>query len=96
MQVDVDVVARAAGVLADEPGLVGLVDRDLEVPRLVVELAADVDVGGLHPHADAGQDAALDQLVRVPAQDVAVLAGAGLALVGIDREIARAGRWSSA
>jgi hypothetical protein len=41
---DVKVVARAARVLADEPGLVGLVDGDLHVGRLVVELAADVDV----------------------------------------------------
>ncbi len=41
---DVEVVARAARVLADEPGLVGLVDGDLHVGRLVVELAADVDV----------------------------------------------------
>src|SRR6185312_13077845 len=35
------------------------------------------------------EDAALDQFVRIVAQDVAVLAGAGLALVGVDDEIAR-------
>ena len=49
MQVEVDVVARAAGVLAEEPGVVGFLDRGLEVLRLVVELAADVDVGRLTP-----------------------------------------------
>ena len=40
-------------------------------------------------HADAGEQAALDQLVRIVAEDVAVLAGAGLAFVGVDDEIAR-------
>src|SRR5260370_16101983 len=54
---------------------------------LVVELAADVDVGGADPHPGPGQEAALDQLVRIVAQDVAVLAGAGLALVGVDDQI---------
>src|SRR5437667_327135 len=41
------------------------------------------------PHPGAGQQAALEEFVRVVAQDVAVLAGAGLALVGVDHEIGR-------
>src|SRR5581483_11298467 len=44
MEVELHVVARAAGVLAEQPRLVGLVDRGLQVPGLVVELAADIDV----------------------------------------------------
>ena len=89
VQVDFEVVAGAAGVLADEPRGIGLLDRRLKPLRLVVELAADIDVGGADPHPDAGQQTALDQLVRIVPQDVAVLAGAGLALVGIDDEIGR-------
>src|SRR5579862_1156089 len=89
VHVDVNIIARAAGVLANEPRRIGFVDRRLEALCLIVEFAADVDVGGLHPHPEAGQNAALDQLVRVVAQDVAVLAGAGFALVGVDHEVAR-------
>src|SRR4029077_11861309 len=90
VQVELEIVPRTAGVLAEETGIVGLLDRHLQVARLVVELAADIDVPGGRTHPGAGKETALDQLVRVPAQDVAVLAGAGLALVGIDDEIARA------
>jgi hypothetical protein len=45
VHVDVKVVARSAGVLADETGLVRLVDGLLDVRSLLVELSADVDVG---------------------------------------------------
>ena len=44
VDVDVKVVARAAGVLADQTGLVSLLDGALEDGGLVVELTADVDV----------------------------------------------------
>ena len=56
---------------------------------LVVELAADIDVGGAGAHGEAGDQAALDQHMRIEAQDLAILAGAGLGLVGIDDEIGR-------
>src|SRR5207249_12330399 len=54
-----------------------------------------IDVGGADPHPGPGQEAAFDQLVRIVAQDVAVLAGTRLALVGVDDEIGRpvAGLW---
>ena len=96
MQIELEIIARAAGILADQPGRVGLVDRRLQMVRLVDELAADIDVAVVRAHADARQEAAFDQLVRVVADDVAVLAGAGLALVGIDDEIVRPVRLSSA
>ena len=62
--------------------------------RLVVELAADIDVAGVRAHREAGDQAAFDQLVRVVAHDVAVLAGARLALVGVDDEVVRPRRRS--
>ena len=40
-------------------------------------------------HADRGEQAAFDQLVRVVADDIAVFAGARLALIGIDAKIGR-------
>ena len=42
---DVEVVAGAAGVFAEEAGLVGFLDGALEDGTFVVEFAADVDVG---------------------------------------------------
>src|SRR5271165_5389706 len=90
MQVELEIPAGTASVLADETGLVGLVDRGLQALRLVIELAADIDVAGVNPHPDRGEKATFDQLVRVVAEDVAVLAGAGLALVSVDAEIGRA------
>ena len=45
MEVDVEVVAGAAGVGAEEAGLVGFLDGAGEDGRFVVEFAADVDVG---------------------------------------------------
>ena len=74
---------------ADQPGGVGLVDRPLQRLGLAVELAADVDVGGVRAHGDAGEQAALDQLVRLVPHDLPVLAGAGLALVGVDHQVVR-------
>jgi hypothetical protein len=44
VQVDVEVVARVAGVFANEPGLVGLVDGLLDVRGFLVEFTANVDV----------------------------------------------------
>jgi hypothetical protein len=45
VQEDVEVVAAAAGVSAEEAGLVGFLDGAREDCCFVVEFAADVDVG---------------------------------------------------
>ena len=42
-------------------GLIGLVDRRLQALALADELAADIDVGGVRAHGEAGDQAALDQ-----------------------------------
>jgi hypothetical protein len=57
--------------------------------RAVGHLAADVDVGLLHVVREARDHHALDQLVRVLVDDVAVLEGARLGLVGVDDEVNR-------
>src|SRR6185437_15681928 len=89
MEIKLEIVARAAGILADEAGGVGFLDRLLQDERFGMKLAADIDVARGRAHAGARQQAALDQLVRIVADDVAVLAGARLAFIGIDDEIAR-------
>ena len=52
--------------------------------------AADIDVGGVRTHGEGGEEAALDQEMRIMPHDLAVLAGAGLGFVGVDHEIVRA------
>src|SRR6516165_987054 len=86
---EIEAIARAAGVFADEAGFVGLVDRRLQTLPLVEELAPDINVTGVNPHSDRGEQTALDQLLRVIAKDVAVLAGPRLTFIGIDAEIGR-------
>ena len=76
-------------VLADQLGLIGLSDRGLQMLALPDEFAAHVNVAGVGPHREAREQAALHQKMRIVPHDLAVLAGAGLGLVGIDDEIAR-------
>ena len=87
VNVDVVVEAGTAGIGAEKPGVVGLGDGRLEAVGLQVELAANVDIGRPRGHGGARQQAAFDQLVRVVAHDFPVLAGAGLAFVGVDHQI---------
>ena len=88
--VDDDVEVPAVDVvLPDEPGFIGLVDRRLQALPLANELAAHIDEGGVGAHGETGDEAAFDQGVRVVAENLAVLAGSGLGLVGVDHEIVR-------
>ena len=95
-----DIGARAVGhieierpavdiVLADQLCLIGLIDRGLQMLALADKLAAHIDVAGMRAHREAREQAALDEEMRIVPHDLAVLAGAGLGLVGIDHEIAR-------
>merc|ERR1719322_2035930 len=84
---DVKVVAGPAGVLSEETLCVRLLNGHLQVRRLVVEFATHVDVGRARAHRSAGDEASLNQLVRVVPHDLPVLARAGLTLVGVDHEV---------
>ena len=77
--VNVDVERPAVDIVgADQPRLVGLGDSRLQPLLLQHVLAADVDVTFVRLHRDAGDQAALDQEVRIVAHDLAILARAGL------------------
>src|SRR3546814_16871142 len=90
MDEDFEIIARAAGVLADEALFIGLGDGGEERLRLADELAANVDIGGPRAHGETGDQRALDQLVRIVAHDLAVLERPRLRLVGVDDQKARA------
>src|SRR3984957_213997 len=87
---DVKIERPAVGiVVADQLGFIGLGDRGLQMVALPDEFAAHVDIAGVGTHREACEQAALDQQMRIVPHDLAVLAGAGFGLVGIDHEIAR-------
>ena len=91
MQIHVEVVARAAGVLPDEALRVGLVDRLLQLHLLDPELAAAVNVGRSRAHCEADDQRAFNQLMRVVAQDFAIFAGAWFTFVGVYYEVGVSG-----
>lgn len=87
MDVDVEIVTGAAGVLADETSLVGLVNGLLKMARLLVELSADVDVSSGGVHGAASNETAFNQFVGVASHDFAVLASTRFTFVSIDDEV---------
>ena len=84
MQEHIVIIARTASVLADQPGVVRLVDRLLQRLRLADIFATNVDVGRPRAHREARDQRAFDQLVRIVPHDLAVLARTRLGFVGID------------
>src|SRR5262249_45251117 len=74
-------------LLAEETLRVRLADGLLEDARAVVELAADVDVGGAAPDRVGSQDHSLEQLMGVVLHEEAVLERPGLRLVGVAEEV---------
>src|SRR5262249_35949612 len=86
MDDDVEVEAMNV-VLADELGVVGLLDRCLEPLAFADEFAANIDVAGVRGHGASGDQTTFDEKVRIMPHDLAILASAGLGLVGIDHEI---------
>jgi hypothetical protein len=88
VNVDVEIVAVLV-VLADQTGVICLVDRCLQALALTDELAAHIDVSSDRTHGETGDQAALDQRVRIVAQDFTVFTGARFGFVGIDDEIRR-------
>lgn len=83
----IKVIARPASILSKEALGVSLIDCTLQLQLLVPELASHVDVGGLGPHAEADNKRALDKLVRIVSQDLAIFASSWLRFVRIDNKV---------
>ena len=77
-------------VLADKLGRVSLIHRLLQRDALGDELAANIDIGRMRAHREGREHRALDQQVRIMAQDLAILAGTRLGFIGVDDEVMRA------
>ena len=76
-------LARAHGVVAGIALGVGLLGRLLQDVGGHAVLAADQDEGVSGPDGVGGDEAALDELMRIALHQLAVVEGAGLTLVGI-------------
>jgi hypothetical protein len=78
LNVDIEVIATSAGVLAEEALGIGLINCALELNLLIPELASHVDVSGLGSHTETNNESAFDELVRIVSKDFSILACAGL------------------
>jgi hypothetical protein len=83
MQVDLAVETRTLDVLSDEAGLPGIVDGLLHGREQVLELTANVDVGGFRSNRVAANHAPLDEHVGIALHQEVILEGTRLALVGV-------------
>ena len=86
---DVDAELGAQDVLADVALGVGVVERLGDALLSQRHLAANVEEALGEAEGVAGDEAALDQLVRIALHEEAVLVGAGLGLVAVDHQVVR-------
>src|SRR6266540_845382 len=86
---DVEVESGTLDVLAEEPRLVGFLDRAVHDPPRLHVFAPDIDEAQVRADGARRDDHPLDHGVRVPLHQVAVLEGPRLALVGVDHEVLR-------
>ena len=84
MNNNIEVIARAAGVLTKETLLVGLIYGTLELVNLVPELTTDIDIGSLGAHTETNNKGTFDKFVRVMTHDLTVFAGSRLGFISID------------
>ncbi|WPK23735.1 hypothetical protein PUMCH_000980 [Australozyma saopauloensis] len=89
VDVDIKVVTGATSVLTNQASLVSLVDGLLQHNGFVIELTTDVNVGGSSVHTSTSQQTALNQLVRVLSDDLTILTGTRLTLIGINDQVTR-------
>ena len=87
VRVQLERVARAHDVVAQDAGGARLGDGLVDDALDVLELAAQIDVALVRTDREPGEDHALDQQVRVQLHELAVLERARLRLVGIDHKI---------
>ena len=76
-------------VFADQFRLIGLIDRRLQPFALADEFTSNINVAMVRGHRGPGDQATLDEKMRIVPHDLAVLASAGLGFVGIDDEVMR-------
>ena len=92
MRVQIEIEAGARDVLAEIALRVRFRDGAIHEIDQIAILAADIDVAGVRVDRQAGDQDALDHLVRIVLHQQPVLAGARLALIRVDDDVFRLGR----
>ena len=89
MHVHLQIVAGAENVFAEEIFRAGFLERLIQNLRAFGHFAANINVSQLHVIREAGDDHALDELMRILVDDLAILEGAGLGFVRVADQINR-------
>ena len=90
MERNIKIPARPGGVLTQQAFIISLCNRVQQVGTLVIKFAAYINVATVRAHRETGDQRALQQLMRLVSQNVAVLACARLGFIGIDHQVMRA------
>ncbi len=89
MQDDVEVEAGAMNVPAEDPGSVAFANGSIQNAVAGAVLVSKIKIGAIGPNGVAGENDALDQLMRVLFHQVAVVEGAGFAFISVDGKVDR-------
>ncbi len=92
MRVEIEIETRSLDVLAQVAARIRFGDGAIHGLDQVAILAANIDVALVRIDGAAGDQNALDQLVRIVLHQQPVLASARLAFVGVDDDVLRLGR----
>ena len=85
--VNVEIVAAAEDILAQETAGVGVGNRLLHDFQQIAIFASDIDVAGVRTDRQSRDHRSLDHGVRVVLENQAVFAGAGLTLISIAKHV---------
>ncbi len=89
VQIQIKIPTGFRSVLAQQPSVIGFVNRGLQRLTFTNVFAANIDVAGVCIHRERCDQAAFDQCVRIVAHDFAVFAGAGFGFICIHNQIGR-------
>ena len=78
VQVNVKIPTRFGGILTNQTGVIGFINRRLKRFTFPNILTTNIDVTGIRIHREGGNQTAFNQSMRIMAHDLTVFAGAGL------------------
>ena len=77
MHIQIEIPARSRRIPPQQTGIIGFLNGGFEDNALVVIFTANIDVARVRAHRETGNQAAFNKRMRVVADDVTILAGAG-------------------
>ena len=87
MSVHIEIIARAASILAEETFVVRLLDGLLKLETFIPKLTTHVDVSSLCSHTEAHDQSTFDEFMWVMSQNLTILACSRLRFVSVDYQV---------